>query len=180
MKLSEKTLSRDIIFEGKVFTVARDTVELEDGSRVFRELVLHNGGAGILPVDEDGNVTFVRQHRAGAGRVTTEICAGKLEAGEDPRECALRELSEELGLEAREVISLGVMEPTPAYDSERTYIFLARGLSQVERHPDEGEFIDIVSMPFKDALKAVFDGTLTDGKTQLAVLRAQRELYGKA
>ena len=79
MHLSEKTLSRNIIYEGKVFTIALDSVELEDGSTANRELVLHPGGAGILPVDSDGNVMLVRQFRAGAGCVLTEICAGKLE-----------------------------------------------------------------------------------------------------
>lgn len=180
MHLSEKTLSRNIIYEGKVFTVALDSVELEDGSAANRELVLHPGGAGILPVDSEGNVTLVRQFRAGAGCVLTEICAGKLEKGEDPESCAVRELSEELGLEAGRVIPLGFMEATPAYDSERTYIYLASELKQVQRHPDEGEFIDIVKMPFEKALNLVHDGTLTDGKTQLALLKAERVLCGKA
>ena len=72
------------------------------------------------------------------------------------------------------------MEATPAYDSERTYIYLALELKQVQRHPDEGEFIDIVKMPFEKALNLVHDGTLTDGKTQLALLKAERVLRGKA
>ena len=180
MHLSEKTLSRNIIYEGKVFTAALDSVELEDGSTASRELVLHPGGAGILPVDDEGNITLVRQFRSGAGCVLTEICAGKLEKGENPETCALRELSEELGLKAGRVIPLGFMEATPAYDSERTYIYLALELSQGQSHPDEGEFIDIVKMPFEKALKAVYDGTLTDGKTQLALLKAERILRGKA
>ena len=159
MHLSEKTLSRNIIYEGKVFTIALDSVELEDGSTANRELVLHPAGAGC---------------------VLTEICAGKLEKGEDPESCAVRELSEELGLEAGRVISLGFMEATPAYDSERTYIYLALELKQVQRHPDEGEFIDIVKIPYEKALNLVHDGTLTDGKTQLALLKAERILRGKA
>ena len=171
MHLSEKTLSRNIIYEGKVFTIALDSVELEDGSTANRELV---------PADSDGNVMLVRQFRAGAGCVLTEICAGKLEKGEDPESCAVRELSEELGLEAGRVISLGFMEATPAYDSERTYIYLALELKQVQRHPDEGEFIDIVKIPYEKALNLVHDGTLTDGKTQLALLKAERILRGKA
>ena len=179
MHLYEKTILRDIIYEGKIFTVARDTVELEDGSEAFRELVLHTGGAGILPIDEDGNVTLVRQYRAGAGAVLTEICAGKLEKGEDPLDCALRELSEELGLEAQKVTPLGFLDPTPAYDSEKTYIFLAHNLKSVDRHPDKGEFMDIVKMPLEKALESVYDGTLTDAKTQLALLKAERLLYGK-
>lgn len=178
MELTEKTLERSIIYEGRVFTAAKDRVELADGSPAVRELVLHNGGAGILPIDGDGFVTLVRQYRAGAAMPLTEICAGKLEAGEDPRACAERELSEELGLSAAEVIPLGFFFPTPAYDSERTHIFLARGVKYVGAHPDEGEFIEQVRLPFAEALEMARDGRLTDGKTVIALLRAER--YGKA
>ena len=178
MELTEKTLERSIIYEGKVFTAAKDSVELQDGSRAFRELVLHRGGAGVLPVSDDGTVTLVRQYRAGAARPLTEICAGKLEEGEDPRDCAARELSEELGFEADEMIPLGFFFPTPAYDSERTYLFLARGLHNVGAHPDKGEFIERVSLPFGTALKMAANGELTDGKTVIALYRA--ESYGKA
>lgn len=180
MHLFEKRLSRDIIYEGKIFTVARDSVELEDGSVAPRELVLHNGGAGILPIDADGNVTLVTQYRAGAGKVLTEICAGKLEKGESPIECANRELEEELGLRAECVTPLCITEPTPAYDSERIYVYLARGLSFVGRHLDEGEFADVVKMPFEKAVEAVLRGELTDAKTQLAILHAERLINGKA
>lgn len=180
MELWEKTLSRDIIYEGKVFTAACDVVELADGSTARRELIFHSGGAGILPVDENGEVTLVRQYRAGAAGVLTEICAGKLEQGENPLECAKRELSEELGLEAEEITPLGYMNATPAYDSERIYIYLARKLKAVPCHPDDGELLEIVKMPFSEALHAVTDGSFTDGKTQLALLKAEKVLYGKA
>ena len=179
MELWEKTLSRNIIYEGKIFTAACDVVELADGSTAKRELVFHPGGAGILPVDENGEVTLVRQYRAGAGSVLTEICAGKLERDEDPLECAKRELSEELGLEAGEITPLGYMNATPAYDSERIYIYLAGNLKVVPRHPDDGELLEIVKMPFSAALQAVMDGSFTDGKTQLAILKAEKVLYGK-
>ena len=107
MRLTEKTIARDIIYEGKIFTVIKDLVELPDESHAGREVIIHAGGAGILPVDENNDVTLVRQYRAGASEVLTEICAGKLEKGEDPQSCAIRELEEELGLKASTVTPLG-------------------------------------------------------------------------
>lgn len=178
MHLTEKTLEREIIYNGKIFTVARDKVELEDGSKSVRELVLHHGGAGILPISEDGTVTLVRQYRSGAATQLTEICAGKLEEGEDARECAIRELREELGMTACKVVSLGTIVPTPAYDSEVISIFLATGLSETDRELDEGEFVDIVKMPLEKALELVMSGEITDAKTQIALLKAEK-LYGK-
>ena len=179
MHLTEKTIKREIIFEGKVFTVARDNVLLENGKPALRELVLHNGGAGILPVDDKGNVTLVRQYRSGAARQMTEICAGKLEKDETPKAGALRELEEELGLRAGNVRSLGTIAATPAYDSEIIYIYLATELTSCPRNPDEGEFLDIVTLPLSDAVDMVMKNEITDAKTQIALLKAERLLNGK-
>ena len=180
MELFEKQIERNIIYEGKIFTVARDTVELPDKRRAPRELVLHNGGASILPVDSDGNVTLVKQYRCGVSQVFLEICAGKLEKDEDPKECAVRELREELGFVAKNVVPLGSFAPTPAYDSEITYIFLATDLEFVGQQLDDGEFLEIVKMPLTEAVSRVMDGSIADGKTQIAVLKAERLLNGKA
>lgn len=180
MKLFEKQKSRELIFEGKIFTVARDINELANGQTAPRELVLHTGGAGILPVDRDGNVTLVKQYRCGVSGVLTEICAGKLEKGEDPKDCALREMREELGLCAKNVVRLGSFAPTPAYDSEITYIFLATDLEYVGQRLDDGEFLELVKMPLDVAVKSVMDGSISDGKTQIAILKAERLLNGKA
>ena len=179
MELKESRVSREIVFEGRIFTVAKDRSRLPDGKIADRELVLHTGGAGILPVDEDGNITLVRQYRCGVSKIMLEICAGKMEKGEDPKECALRELSEELGIRAEKVISLAHLEPTPAYCGELTYIFLATGLTRHPVHPDEGEFLEYVEMPLEKAVSMVMDGQITDAKTQIAILKAERILRGK-
>lgn len=178
MHLCEKVIKKERLFDGMVFSVERRTVEQEDGRTALRDIVLHNGGAGILPIDENGNVTLVRQYRSGTECVLTEICAGKLEDGEDPRQCALRELGEELGLTAESVVDMGCLIPTPAYDSERIYIYLARGLHPTERHLDDGEFVDIVTMSLEDALAAADRGEITDSKTQIALYRAERLING--
>lgn len=179
MELFEKQISREIIFEGHVFTACKDVNELADGRRANRELVLHNGGAGILPVDENGNVTLVKQFRCGAGKVCLEICAGKREKGEDPKECAVRELTEELGFVADSVQSLGTLIPTPAYDTEVIYIYLATELKYVGAKPDDGEFLETVTMSLDEAVGLVMSGEIDDAKTQIALLKAKRLLDGK-
>ncbi len=179
MNLIEKRLSRNQAFDGRVLNIVRDEVELPDGSRTARELIIHPGGAGILPIDDDGNVTLVRQYRPGADGVLTEICAGRIEKGETPAEGAARELSEELGLRARELIPLGFFYVSAAYNTAKTYIFLARGLSETERSLDDDEFLEAVKIPFESALEDVMNGKITDCKTQIAILKAYRLLYGK-
>lgn len=180
MELCEKQLNREIIYEGKIFTVTRDEVELADKSHGVRELILHHGGAGVLPVDSDGNIMLVKQYRAGVSRVLTEICAGKLEAGENPLGCAKRELAEELGLTAKNIIPIGEFIPTPAYLSEITYLYIATDLGYVGQSLDEDEFLEIVKMSLEKAVELVMDGTITDGKTVIAVLKAERLVNGKA
>ena len=180
MELLEKQLSRETIFEGKIFTVVRDEVKLPNSKNALRELVLHNGGAGVVPVDDDGNIMLVRQYRSGVRQVLTEICAGKLEKGEHPLECAKREMQEELGLVAKNIVSLGAFTPTPAYDSEITYLFLATDLEYVGQELDTDEFLEIVKMPLDEAVSCVMNGEICDGKTQIAILKAKRLINGKA
>ena len=175
----EAMLESKEIFNGRVIRVTLDKVQLEDGTTSTREVVHHHGGACVLPVDADGNVTMVRQFRYALGEELWELPAGKLEAGEDPFEAAKRELSEECGLTADTYTELGVVYPTVGYDSERIYLWAAEGLHTVGQHLDAGEFLDVVKMPFAQALGLVMDGTIKDSKTQIALLK-YAQLRGKA
>lgn len=179
MPHTEAMLESKEIFNGRVIRVTLDKVQLEDGTTSTREVVHHHGGACILPVDADGNVTMVRQFRYALGEELWELPAGKLEAGEDPFEAAKRELSEECGLTADTYTELGVVYPTVGYDSERIYLWAAEGLRTVGQHLDAGEFLDVVKMPFAQALGLVMDGTIKDSKTQIALLK-YAQLRGKA
>ena len=179
MPHTEAMLESKEIFNGRVIRVTLDKVQLEDGTTSTRELVHHHGGACVLPVDADGNVTMVRQFRYALGEELWELPAGKLEAGEDPFEAAKRELSEECGLTADTYTELGVVYPTVGYDSERIYLWAAEGLHTVGQHLDAGEFLDVVKMPFAQALGLVMDGTIKDSKTQVALLK-YAQLRGKA
>ena len=171
MPHTEAMLESKEIFNGRVIRVTLDKVQLEDGTTSTREVVHHHGGACVLPVDADGNITMVRQFRYALGEELWELPAGKLEAGEDPFEAAKRELSEECGLTADTYTELGVVYPTVGYDSERIYLWAAEGLHTVGQHLDAGEFLDVVKMPFAQALGLVMDGTIKDSKTQVALLK---------
>ncbi|SEK62093.1 ADP-ribose pyrophosphatase [Ruminococcus sp. YRD2003] len=176
MHLEEKTLSSETVFEGKIFTITHDTVELENGDTAIRDCLLHHGGVCVLPVNENNEVFLVRQFRYPFRTVTLEAPAGKLEKGEDHAECGRRELLEETGCTCEEYTFIGEMFPTPAYNSEITYMYLARGLSFDKQSLDPDEFLDVVKMPLAEAVERVMDGSIRDGKTQIVLLKAARIL----
>ena len=171
MAHTETMLESKEIFNGRVIRVTVDKVQLEDGTTSTREIVHHHGGACILPVDADGSVTMVRQFRYAFGEEIWELPAGKLEANEDPFEAAKRELSEECGLSADNYIDLGVVYPTVGYDSEKIYLWAATGLHKGGQHLDAGEFLDVVRMPFEEALQKVLHGEIKDSKTQIGLMK---------
>ena len=175
-QLNETIVDRKVAFEGKVFTVEVRKVELFDGSTANREVVLHNGGASIVALDDDNNVYLVKQFRSPYEKVLFEIPAGKLEKGEDPKECAIRELKEETGMVADEIIDLGHMYATPGYCSEIIYMYLAKGLHPGEGCPDDGEFLQVHKMPLPLVVKMVEDGTISDAKTAIAILKTARRV----
>ncbi len=170
--LYEKKLSSELIYDGKILKLTRDTALLENGETAYREVVHHSGGVCVLPLDNENNVLFVKQFRYPFATVLLEIPAGKREAGEDPLECGIRELKEEVGATADEVISLGKLYPTVAYDTEIIYMYLARGLKFGERHLDDDEFVDVVKIPLSEAYEMVMRDEIPDSKTQIAILKA--------
>lgn len=172
MPHTEKNISEQTIFKGKIFSVKQRKVILENGAEQNRELVIHGGGAAVLPVDEDNNVYLIRQFRAPFEQEVLEIPAGKLEKGEEPLIAAKRELSEETGFTAKNYFDLGQMWPTVGFCSEIIHIYLATSLSLGETHPNEDEFVSLEKMPFQQAYNMCMDGTIKDGKTIVAILKA--------
>lgn len=172
MDLTEKKLASEIIFEGKVVKLRRDTVEVPGGAHAVREVIEHPGGVGIVPVDGDGNVLMVRQFRYPLGRVVLEIPAGKLERGEDHRLTAVRELSEEVGAEAGKMTYLGYAYASPGFCDESIHLYLAEGLTFGACHPDEDEFLLPERIPLRELVEMALDGRLDDGKSVIGVLRA--------
>lgn len=176
MHLEEKTISVEQIYNGKIIDVTREKVLLENKSEAYREVVHHSGGVCILPINDKGEVLFVRQFRYPFKEVLLEIPAGKRENGEDPKECGLRELKEEIGAEAENITYLGKLYPTVAYDTEVIYMYMAQNLSFGEQKLDEDEFLDIVKIPLDKAYKMVLNDEIPDAKTQVAILKAREIL----
>ncbi len=175
--LTEKQIESEEIYDGRILRVTKDRVLLENGEEAVREVVHHPGGSCVAALDDEGAVWLVRQFRYPHGIQTLELPAGKLEAGEDPKACAVRELAEEIGAVADSMESLGFLYPTPAYDKEVIHMFLARGLHMRRQSLDEDEFLDAQRMPLPEALKMVMRGEIPDAKTQIALLKTAYVLY---
>lgn len=173
MDYTEKKIRRVNSYSGIIVDVAVDEVELCSGTHSMREVVEHPGGVCVLPLFEDGTVRCVRQYRYPFGEHIIELPAGKLEKGEDPAECAARELGEETGIIAQELISLGRMYCSPGYCHEILHMYLARGLIQGKQHLDQNEFLDELNIPFTQLVEMVMSGAITDAKTALAVLKTK-------
>ena len=179
MELIETKVSEELKFSGRILKLTVDDVLLADGTAAKREVIHHPGGVGILPVDEEGMCYMVRQFRYPTEQAVLEIPAGKLEWGEDHFACAVRELSEETGFSADNYVYLGYFYPTPAYDTEKIHVYLATGLHAGERHPDEGEFLNVEKISLDELYKMAMEGTIIDAKTLVSVLKARPYLEGK-
>jgi ADP-ribose pyrophosphatase len=176
LDFEEKRIDGEVKYEGVIVTVRLDRAQLHNGKIVRREVVEHPGGVTVLPVDENGVCTLVRQFRYPFGRMMLEAPAGKLERGEDVRLCAERELSEETGYTADEIIPLHIDYSSPAILSEIIYIYLAKGLHGGKAHLDEGEFLSVERYHLSELVEMVMRGEITDGKTQIAILKTARML----
>ena len=172
LNLFEKTLSRDVRFQGRIINLRVDEALLPNGRIATREVVEHPGGVCIAALTDADELLFVRQFRYPYGEVLEELPAGKLERGEDPLEAGKRELKEETGASAERYVSLGKLYPSPGYCGEIIHLYLATGLSFGEMNPDEDEFLEAERVPLEEAVRRVMANDLTDAKTQTAVLKA--------
>jgi ADP-ribose pyrophosphatase len=168
--LTEHRLSTEQVFDGALLKVHRDRVRLPDGSTGGREYIRHPGAVAVVPLFDDGRVLLERQFRYPHGREFIEIPAGKLEPGEPHLDTAKRELLEETGYVAAEWTRLGVIHTAIAYTDEAIELFVARKLSKGERKLDQGEFLEIFTVPFDETVAMVRDGRITDAKSVAALL----------
>lgn len=172
--LFEEQLSSEDVYNGRILHVTRDTVRLENGEEAIREVIHHPGGACVVPLTDKGTVLMVKQFRYPHAAETLELPAGKLEYGEDPLCCAVRELHEEAGASAEKLESLGALYPTPAYDKEVIYMYLARNIDRSgTQELDADEFLDVVELPLEEAVRMVMENRILDAKTQIALLKTQ-------
>lgn len=172
MELKEEMVSQETVYNGIIVNVRRDKARLVDGRITNREVVEHPGGVAVFAIDEDNKVILVRQYRYPMGEVVLELPAGKLEKGEDPRDSGLRELAEETGLEPQTFLSMGCSFSSPGIFSEKIHLFFAKDLVQGPVHPDDGEFLEIVRIPYDELMDMVRRGEIQDGKTLAGIFKA--------
>lgn len=171
MDLTEKPVKQEYKFKGKIVNLRVDDALLPNGNIAKREIVEHNGGVMVAPLDNEDNLYFVKQFRYPYMEIVTELPAGKLEKGEDPFEAGKRELKEETGAVANKYVSLGQLYPTPGYCGEIIHMYLATELSFGEQNPDDDEFLEVYKIPLAKAVEMVLSGELKDSKTQTAILK---------
>lgn len=176
MKLEETRKSSEIIYDGKIIRTERDIAILPDGTEAVREVVRHPGGVGVIALDDEGYAYLVKQFRYPFMKITLEIPAGKLDAGEDPKTAGERELMEETGLIASRIEKLGSFYASPGFCDEEIHVYMATGLIQGTARPDEGEFVECEKIHISDLVKMVEQGEIKDGKTVIAILMAQNRM----
>ena len=172
MNLTEKQLSSNYIFKGRIINVRQDTALLPNGTTANREVIEHNGGVCVAALTDENEVLFVRQFRYPYMEEILEIPAGKRDsADENPLECGKRELKEETGATAKKFIPLGELYPTPGYCGEIIWMYAALGLEFGEQNPDEDEFLEVKKIPLEKAVEMIVSGEIKDAKTQTAILK---------
>lgn len=174
--LIEKTLTSKRIYEGKILNLRVDRVLLPNGKESGREVVEFSQAVAVVAITGEGQVLFVSQYRYPVGEVLLEIPAGKMDKNENPEECARRELKEETGYTASKMEKICEFYTTPGFTNELMHVFLAQGLTTGEQSPDEDEFVKLEELAMGDAIQAIFDGTIRDGKTIAGLLAAQQML----
>ncbi len=177
--LREITLRSEQVYRGHFLDVRRDQIRLPDGGHAQREYIVHPGAVMIVPMLDDGRLVVERQWRHPLARVMLEFPAGKIDAGEPPFACAVRELLEETGYRAAEWARAGILHNAIAYSNEGIEIWFARGLTSGQRKLDAGEFLD-VDITTLEVLEALaHSGELTDAKTLIGMLWLQNWRAGR-
>jgi len=169
-------LGSEHLFKGRVFTIRRDIVRTPDGRETKMDIVEHHGSVILLPIDEGGNLLFVRQYRHAAAQDLLELPAGTLEVGEPPEECAAREIREETGFAAGELEEIGRFYLAPGYSTEFMVVFLATRLTHSPLQADADEFLQLEKIPVHLALEMAERGEVPDAKSLAALFLARPHL----
>ena len=175
--MNYKVVKSEKIFSGMVFDVKLDLLKYDSGNDGRREVIHHNGGAVVLPVNKEGKIILVKQFRYPLQKVLLEAPAGKLEINEDPRVCAVRELTEETGYRADKITPLGKIATTPGFCDEILYLFLAEELTAGEHNREEGEYgMEVFEYSIDEIDVLIKNGDLIDSKT-IAALYHYKSFY---
>jgi ADP-ribose pyrophosphatase len=166
----------ETLLKGRAFLIRRDTLKTPDGGETKLDIIEHGGSVVIVPIDEDGNLLFVRQYRHAAGMDLLELPAGTLEKDEDPAVCAAREIREETGFAADRIEKIGDFYLAPGYSTEFMHVYLARELRHDPLEADADEFLSVEKLPFAEAIQRVERGEMPDAKSLAALLLAKSYL----
>ncbi len=172
-KFYEKTLSSEEIYNGKVFTIKHDEVELSNGAKSFRDMILHPGGV-VIAAEKDDKILLVKQYRYSVGEAIYELPAGKLEYGEHPFEAAKRELREETGYLGSDWEDLGFIYTTAGICNEKLYLYKAKAGDFLGQKPDENEIIEYYEFDKNQVFDMIKHGVINDAKTICALMRAYK------
>jgi ADP-ribose pyrophosphatase len=177
--MSFELIDSEPIYNGRAFQIRRDHVRLPDGRSTKLDIVEHIGSAVIVPVDEEGNMYFVRQYRHAARLDLLELPAGTLEVGEDPLVCAQREVREETGMASGNIREIGGFYLAPGYSTEFMRVYLATDLRHDPLEADADEFLSVEKISVAEAFKMAETGKLPDAKSLAALLLAKPHLASK-
>jgi len=172
---TERTVSSNEIFNGKIIKVKVDTVILPNGNESKREIVNHPGAVGVLAITSENKLVLVKQYRKPMDEVLIEIPAGKLEVNEEPSNCALRELKEETGYTATNISQIASFYTSPGFADEYIYLFKATNLEAGVSMPDDDEFVEIIEVTYEEASQLVASEEIKDAKTLIAIYHWQVE-----
>jgi ADP-ribose pyrophosphatase len=168
----ETCTSSKRVYDGRILNLRVDQVILPNGGNTTREVVEHRGAAAIVPVTQGGNVVLVRQYRYAIATNLLEVPAGTMEPGEEPENCALRELEEETGYTSKKVEKIMDFYPVPGYSTERIHVYLARDLVKSQMRTEEDEHINVEILPLEKALEKIRSNEIRDAKSISALYRA--------
>jgi len=174
--MKEKTNSSEIVFQGKLLDVRRDKVILPNGEDAIREWINHPGAVCCIPILPNGKIGLIRQYRYSVKKVMIELPAGKLDMEETPDECAFRELEEEIGYKAKKLTFLTNIHPAIGFANEKMWLYIAEDLKKTKQKLDLDEFLEIIPTNIGDALEMVWNGAITDVKTIIGLIWADKVL----
>ena len=166
----------ETLLQGRAFKIRRDYLKTPNGRETSLEIIEHGGSVVLIPIDDDGNLLFVRQYRHAVGKDLLELPAGTRDNGEPFEECAAREIREETGMQAGKLQKVGEFYLAPGYSSEFMVVFLATGLKDNPLDADDDEFLEVEKIPLKQAIQMAERGDIPDAKSLAALLLAKSYL----
>ncbi|MDN3506374.1 MAG: NUDIX hydrolase [Simkaniaceae bacterium] len=165
------TIESEELHKGKIFTLRRDHITFDAQPPCDWDIIETLGAVALIPITKAGNLLLIRQWRRAIQKIIYELPAGTLEVGEDLQDCAQRELQEETGFKAEELIPFGGIYSSPGFCTEYIHLFIAKNLSKSPLPSDPHEGIDTEEVPLDRAIAMIGSGEITDAKTIAGILR---------